>query len=124
MQTAIPCLIASTLKTTRAHSPSASNPCRPASGPRMMLANPPGGDLHDHFGHLIDCHHSFRTNIYRPAKTAVHQSANRLDAFIYIKEGARLLAITPNLNHAAIFLLGHFSAKCSWSLFSPALPCA
>src|SRR6185437_9471431 len=78
------------------------------------------GDLDDHPRELVDRHHLVGADIHRPREIGAHQAQRALDAFIDIEEGARLLAVAPDLNGAAVARLGHFAAERRRRLLAPA----
>ncbi len=81
--------------------------------------NPLAGDLHDHFGELIDRHHLFGADIDRASEIRTDQAPHGFNALVDVQERAGLLAVPPNFDFTTVFGFGDFGAKGGGSLFFP-----
>src|SRR5436190_5330181 len=82
------------------------------------------GDRDHGAGELVDGHHFIRADIDRPLEARAHQPAHALDAFVDIEKRARLPAVAPDLDRAAVSRLRHFARHGRRCLLAPAAPCA
>src|SRR5690349_8041711 len=80
------------------------------------------GDLDDHPRELVDRDHLVGADIDRPREIRAHQAKRALDAFVDIEEGARLLAIAPDVDGAAVARFGDLAAERRRCFLAAALP--
>src|SRR2546426_7625992 len=79
-------------------------------------------DREDHVDEAVDRDHLVRPDVYRTAHVRPHQAQRALEAFIDVEERARLPAVAPDLDLAAVGRQGDLAAYRGRRLLASALP--
>ena len=87
----------------------------------VELAQLLAGNVADQVNQLVNAYHVFRPEIKRLGIVACHQALQALNTVSDIEKGARLRAVSPDLNRTAIFGQSYLAADGGRRLFLAAI---